>query len=90
MELKLYYFYSMNTRKANYIDSATLEYYGSLYKRGDASLIARKSGMERGTIYIALSTGRCGPNLACHIEEFYKARAREMQAILETATDYDE
>jgi hypothetical protein len=75
---------------ANIIDPRIIDYYKSLYRRGDAGLIAEEAGVQAGTIHVALCTGRCSVRLAREIEAFYDKRAQELEKTLLTATDYDE
>lgn len=75
---------------ANIIDPRTIDYYKSLYRRGDAALIAEQAHVQAGTIHVALCTGRCSVRLAREIDAFYDKRAEELEKTLLTATDYDE
>jgi hypothetical protein len=75
---------------AHYIHPKQLEEYNSIQRRGDAAQIAEKAHVVVGTVYIAMSTGRCSERLAKIIDEFYNQRAKELAPIIESATDYDE
>ena len=74
----------------NYIHPKQLEDYQALHRRGDSAQIAEKAQVVVGTVYIAMSTGRCSERLAKIIDEFYQQRARELAPIIDSATDYDE
>lgn len=75
---------------AHYINPKDLEDYQALHRRGDSAKIADKAGVVIGTVYIAMSTGRCSERLAKVIDEFYQQRAKDIAHIIDSATDYDE
>ena len=75
---------------AHYIQPKDLEDYQALHRRGDSAKIADKAGVVVGTVYVALSTGRCSERLAKVIDEFYTQRAKDLAPIIDNATDYDE
>jgi hypothetical protein len=75
---------------AHFIHPKQLEDYQALHRRGDSAQIAEKASVVVGTIYIAISTGRCSERVAKIIDEFYQQRAKELAPIIDNATDYDE
>ena len=72
------------------LDRHTLDHYASLRRRGDAQAIANKLNLQRGTVYVALQTGRCSQQLADAITEFYLARAKEVENIIDTIVNTGE
>lgn len=66
----------------NYINQKKLKYYKLLSRRGDAEKIAKLAGVTRGTIYIALSEGRCSVSLAEAIDIYFKKRFEEIKKLV--------
>lgn len=71
---------------AHHINKQNLKFYEFFKRRGDADKLAKICGVVRGTIYIALSTGRCSEDVAEKIHKFYINRYGELSKIYENAT----
>lgn len=69
----------------NFISKKKLAKYEFLYRRGDAEKIAEQSKVERGTIYIALRSGRCSIELEESIDKFYNKRIEQLKKFIDAA-----
>lgn len=72
---------------AHHISNQKLKYYNFFQRRGDADKLAKICGTVRGTMYIALSTGRCSEEIAEKIDKFYQKRYEEYKKVIDAAQD---
>lgn len=69
----------------HFISKNKLKMYRFLARRGDAEKISKAAKVERGTVYIAVSTGRCSPQLSEDIDKFYANRIQELKKLIHAA-----